>query len=182
MSVQPTSAPAETVSPVDQAQSLLAEAVDAECWTATRPGYRDHGVQAVRDAQAGTGHAVLALSQELAVVRSELTAIRAQSVVQQGALRIELAGVRRELGGIAAAVRELTGAITKTSEPLADAVDQLTQITGVIGKVVDEGLAPIATAVSSLADVVEDRRRRSWRDRLSWWCRQDVGASLEVSG
>jgi hypothetical protein len=147
-----------------QARELLSEAADARCSTAYRPGFIDHGVGALRDAQVATGHALLA-------IREELAKNRAQAELQQLAVLGEVAALRRDVRDFTAAVRELTGAVSAAPAPLAMA---LVDVSNAIADVRTEfaGTADIATAVESLTAAVDAQtaavdeqgpRRRWWR-------------------
>ncbi|MEU8040840.1 hypothetical protein [Streptosporangium sp. NPDC049078] len=82
----------------DQAHKFLTAADERDCWTSQYDGGPNYsnGFRALRDAQIGTGCAVLALSEEVAKLREGLA---------------DVADIRAEVADVAAAVRELADAI-----------------------------------------------------------------------
>ncbi|WP_214417068.1 hypothetical protein [Sphaerisporangium fuscum] len=127
-----------------RALGLLTEATDAGGLRAPHPGcYDDRGV-ALRDAQAGAGHALLAICQELAQSR-------VQAELEHIATLAEVAAMRRDLRDITAAIRELSGAIGEATVPVAGAlVDVSNAIADVRTELAETG--DVAAAVRELAD------------------------------
>ncbi|WP_214415635.1 hypothetical protein [Sphaerisporangium fuscum] len=151
-----------------RAMGLLAEATNAGDFLVPYRGSYDYRGVALRDAQAGAGHALLAICQELAQSR-------AQAELEHIATLAEVAAIRQDLRDITAAIRELTGAIGEATVPLAGA---LVDVAGAIADVHTEvctelaETADIAAAVRELADAVREQqpRRRRW-----FWRRTEAG-------
>jgi hypothetical protein len=141
-----------------KAREHLAAAAEADCRPSSSSNrglnYTD-GITALRDAQVGTGHALLAIGQELGTLRDQTAEHRAV--------------VCHQLTDIAAAVRELTAAVVSADGPMFTAADHLAGIAAGVERAAcaGEGLADVAAAIDALAiDLREPPRRRSWRDRL----------------
>ena len=133
---------------VAESRRLLEEAQDYNRYYNRRDAAR-------ASAQMATGHVLLAIGEELATVRAELS---------------HLAGIRREVADLGQAVRELTATLTKAADPVAEAARALPDIANAISDVPDHGevLGDIATAVESLVSSLDEQpRRRSWFGRRS---------------
>ncbi|GII89701.1 hypothetical protein Ssi03_76910 [Sphaerisporangium siamense] len=137
-----------------KALDLLDSAAGVNCYTARGPGWVDDGVTAVRDAQVATGHALLAVCEELAGVRAELAALAedreaSSRQVERVIVALERLAARRQEDDDAATTAVL-GVVAEVTQPLAD----------------------IAAAVEALVSAVDERtsaadeqgsRRRWWR-------------------
>ncbi|GAA3037602.1 hypothetical protein [Streptosporangium longisporum] len=125
----------------DQARTFLTAAEERDCWPTAYSGSLSYSgaVHALRDAQLGTGHATLAVSQELAKLREGLADVG------------DVAPLRQDLAAIAQAVRELTDALTPAA-PLADSTDLSNAVADVRTEVAE--VAEVAAAVRELADAI----------------------------
>ncbi|MEU8380653.1 hypothetical protein [Streptosporangium sp. NPDC048865] len=135
----------------DQAHASLTAADERDCWASPYgegPNY-SNGFSALRDAQVGTGCAVLTLSEEVAKLREGLAAVT------------DVSPLRGDLASIATAVRELVDALTPAVQP-ADTTDLSNAIADVRTEIAD-----IADAVRELADAIriQQQPRRHW---FSW--------------
>jgi hypothetical protein len=145
----------EASGPADKALKHLPPALDEYGRRERTPSFNETEYVQVTlrtDAAIATGHALLAIHQELGALRVETAEHRA--------------AVCHELADVAAAVRELAAAVMSVGGPLTTAVQDLADSTVDQAASLNEGLDDIADAVDALTDGLKDRPRWSWRDRL----------------
>ncbi|MFI7468664.1 hypothetical protein [Nonomuraea sp. NPDC049646] len=169
-----TPAEAEQASRVEQANDLLASAAGVQHVarsTYNRNGGYTHdyedGVEAIRDALVGQGHALLAVRDELAGLRAEL--------------RQAAAAPREDLAKLASVVRDLATVVAQSAANDADTASAVRDLNRTLEQGVgfaDTAAAAteaISTSLHDLLDIVDRPRWWQWRRR---WQLRNLAKSL----